>query len=214
MHGVSDPLVVEGGEFLSPSAERVSRRRTRSERALLRAASRGSPHALEELARSQWPNAYRVALGITCDAAAAEDVAQEGLLSAVQALDRFDRRRAFEPWLHAIVTNRALDWVRARERRAEVSLDDGSRLEDSKRMADPPQRGVGDELFAALSSLEPLERSVVVLRHVLGYSSEEIGRMLGRPPGTVRSLLHRALKRLRAQLERPASSSAEEAVND
>jgi RNA polymerase sigma-70 factor (ECF subfamily) len=81
-------------------------------------------------------------------------------------------------------------------------------------MADPAQPGVGDELFAALSSLEPLERAVVVLRHVLGYSSEEIGRMLDKPPGTVRSLLHRALGRLRAQLQAPSTPSAEEALNE
>jgi RNA polymerase sigma-70 factor, ECF subfamily len=102
MHGVSDPLAIEGGEFVAASARtRLSKRTPRSERALLRAASHGSPDALEELARTQWPNAYRVALGITGDAAAAEDVAQDGLLSAVQALDRFDRRRPFGPWLHA-----------------------------------------------------------------------------------------------------------------
>jgi RNA polymerase sigma-70 factor (ECF subfamily) len=186
----------------------------RSERALLRAASHGSRDALEDLARTHWPNAYRVALGITGDAAAAEDVAQEGRLSAVQALDRFDRRRPFGPWLHAIVTNRALDWVRARERRAEISLNDGNRLEEPKRMGDPAQRGAGDELLAALSSLEPLERAVVVLRHVLGYSSEEIGRMLDRPPGTVRSLLHRALTRLRSQLGAPTKPSTQEALNE
>jgi hypothetical protein len=75
------------------SPTRPRRSVTRSERTLLRAAGHGSPDALEELARTQWPNAYRVALGITGDSAAAEDVAQEGLLSAVSALDRFDRRR-------------------------------------------------------------------------------------------------------------------------
>ena len=54
------------------------------------------------------------------DAAAAEDIAQEGFLSALRALDRFDRRRPFGPWLHRIVVNRAIDWSRARALRHEV----------------------------------------------------------------------------------------------
>ena len=56
------------------------------------------------------------------DAAGAEDIAQEAFLAAVRALDRFDRRRPFGPWLHRIVVNRAIDWSRARSLRAEVEL--------------------------------------------------------------------------------------------
>ena len=55
------------------------------------------------------------------DATAAEDVAQEAFLAAVRALDRFDRRRPFGPWLHRIVVNRAIDYARARELRREVA---------------------------------------------------------------------------------------------
>src|SRR5439155_818149 len=57
------------------------------------------------------------------DSAAAEDIAQEAFLAAVRALDRFDRRRPFGPWLHRIVVNRAIDWARRRELRREVGGD-------------------------------------------------------------------------------------------
>ena len=40
----------------------------------------------------------------------------------MRALDRFDRRRPFGPWLHRIVANRSIDWARARAARAEVEL--------------------------------------------------------------------------------------------
>src|SRR5262249_60415360 len=82
----------------------------RRERALVRDAQRGSVPALEQLFRLHWPRAYRAALVVVGDAAAAEDIAQESFLAAVRAVDRFDRRRPFGPWRHRICVNRRSDW--------------------------------------------------------------------------------------------------------
>src|ERR687888_80308 len=90
-----------------------------SERALIRGAQAGSKADMEELFRRHWPPAYRAAYFVVYDRAAAEDIAQEAFLSAMRALDRFDRRRPFGPWLHRIVVNRAIDWARARALRRE-----------------------------------------------------------------------------------------------
>src|SRR6059058_3703953 len=90
------------------------------ERAWVRGAQRGSVSDLESLFRHHWPKAYRAAYLVVHDAAAAEDIAQEGFLAAVRNLDRFDYRRPFGPWLHRIVVNRAIDWARARSLRAEA----------------------------------------------------------------------------------------------
>src|ERR671910_2902071 len=94
----------------------------RDERAWVRGAQAGSEADLEALFRAHWPRAFRAAYLVVGDAAAAEDVAQEAFLAAVRALDRFDRRRPFGPWLHRITVNRAIDWSRARTLRAEVEL--------------------------------------------------------------------------------------------
>src|ERR687890_507878 len=94
------------------------------ERAWVRGAQRGSVSDLESLFREHWPRAYRAAYLVVHDAAAAEDIAQEAFLAAVRALDRFDRRRPFGPWLHRIVVNRAIDWARARTLRGEVEADE------------------------------------------------------------------------------------------
>src|SRR6059036_3942071 len=91
------------------------------ERAWIRGAQRGSVSDLEALFREHWPRAYRAAYLVVHDGAAAEDIAQEAFLAALRALDRFDRRRPFGPWLHRIVVNRAIDWARARALRAEVA---------------------------------------------------------------------------------------------
>src|SRR5829696_3427468 len=98
----------------SDAAERLHERR------LVRELQRGSADALEELFRREWPRAYRAAYLVVHDAAAAEDIAQEAFLAAVRAIDRFDRRRPFGPWMHRIVVNRAIDLTRARALRREV----------------------------------------------------------------------------------------------
>ena len=56
----------------------------------------------------------------------------------------------------------------------------------------------------ALGGLDPDERALIVMRHLLGYRSSELARMLDLPPGTVRTRLARALKRLRELLETEA----------
>ena len=160
-----------------------------SERAWIRGAQRGSVADLERLFREHWPRAYRAALLVTGDAAAAEDIAQEAFLAAVRHLDRFDRRRPFAPWLHRIVVNRAIDWTRARKLRAEVELGDA-------RLAPRTRPSPTDDARPHRRS-HPEHRAVVVLRYVLEYTPGEIAELLDLPRGTVNSRLRRGLDRLR-----------------
>jgi RNA polymerase sigma-70 factor, ECF subfamily len=171
--------------------DRPSRRR---ERAWVRAAQAGSDDAMEALFRAHWAPAHRAAFLIVHDAAAAEDIAQEAFLAAIRALDRFDRRRPFGPWLHRIVVNRAIDWSRARALRREVA----EPIEGEA----PPARPVGwsEEVVSALAALDPDQRAAVVLRHLLEYTPGEIAHLLDLPRGTVNSRLRRALDRLAAEL--------------
>ncbi len=168
----------------------------RSDAALIRATQRGDRDAVDELFRRHWPAAHRAAWLVVHDAAAAEDIAQEAFLSALRALDRFDRRRPLGPWLHRIVVNRAIDWSRARALRPEADAD---ALPEAAAHAHEPD--VGEELIAALADLGPEHRAVVVLRHLLGYTPGEIATMLELPRGTVNSRLRRALDALATNLE-------------
>jgi RNA polymerase sigma-70 factor (ECF subfamily) len=167
---------------------------SRQERAAVRAAQAGSAAALESLYRDHWPRAYRAAYLVVHDAAAAEDIAQEAFLAAVRALDRFDRRRPFGPWLHRIVVNRAIDWSRARGLRAEVELAE-SEAAPAAAPAELPA------LVAALGELPPEQRGVIVLRHFLEYTPGEIADLLDLPRGTVNSRLRRGLDALARALE-------------
>lgn len=175
---------------------------------LLRAAQDGSADAVETLVRRYWDVAHRAAYLIVQDTAAAEDIAQEAVLAVVQRIHRFDRRRPFGPWLHRIVVNRSIDLVRARKRRAEVATEaaDAALVAAARSgwggvAADPAAAGrLPADIVAALGQLDPEDRAVVVLRHLLDYNSREIARMLGVPPGTVRTRLRRSLQSLRPLL--------------
>lgn len=164
------------------------------ERKLIREAQGGSRDALAELYAVHWPRAHRAAYLVVHDAGAAEDIAQDAFLAAVDALDRFDRRRPFGPWLHRIVINRAIDWGR-RE-----ALQRNSGDPDHEPAAAPPEQLSG-ELMPALARLAPEQRAVVVLRHLLEYTPGEIARMLELPRGTVNSRLRRGLDQLRDLIE-------------
>jgi RNA polymerase sigma-70 factor (ECF subfamily) len=165
------------------------------ERRLVREAQDGSSAAMARLYSLHWRGAYRAAYLVVHDAAAAEDIAQDGFLAAVDALDRFDRRRPFRPWLHRIVVNRALDWARREALRRRV---DGA---ESVFEPLPPPEEVGGEMIGALKELPAEQRAVVVLRHLLEYTPGEIASMLDLPRGTVNSRLRRGLDRLRAAAE-------------
>jgi RNA polymerase sigma-70 factor (ECF subfamily) len=171
----------------------------RSDAALVRSAQGGSSEAVEELFRRHWPAVHRAAWLVVHDAAAAEDIAQEAFVSALRALDRFDRRRPLGPWLHRIVVNRAIDWSRARALRPETGADT---LPEPA--APDAAVGFGDDIVAALADLGAEQRAVVVLRHVLGYTPGEIAAMLDLPRGTVNSRLRRALDVLGRTLEEDA----------
>lgn len=190
----------------------------RTERRVLREAQRGSEEALEWLVRRHWPLAHRAAYLVTGDAAAAEDVAQEALVAAIRALGRFDRRRPFGPWLHRIAVNRAIDHVRARASRGEVSI---GTAEDAERRAGHQSgggaavlaagpddggwagiaRGGSDDpraarLKRALAELTPEHRAIVAMRFLLDLTPGEIATELGLPRGTVNSRMRRALDHL------------------
>jgi RNA polymerase sigma-70 factor (ECF subfamily) len=170
----------------------------RRERAWVRDAQRGSAEALEQLFRAHWSRAFRAALVVVGDAAAAEDIAQESFLAAVRALDRFDRRRPFGPWLHRIVVNRAIDWARARTLRRELDVD----AVPERGSLDREGSGETGELAVALAALGPEQRAVIVLRYLLEYTPGEIAELLELPRGTVNSRLRRGLDQLGEALRR------------
>lgn len=150
---------------------------------------------MEAIFREHWPMAHRAAYLVTCDRLAAEDIAQEAFMAAIRALDSFDGRRPFGPWLHRIVVNRSIDWTRTRSARREAALETGE-VPDYSVAASEPDPYAQRELVSALGELAPEQRTVVVLRYLLDYSPGEIADLLEEPRGTVNSRMRRSLDRL------------------
>ena len=165
----------------------------RDERARVRGAQQGSVSDLEALFRNHWPRAFRAAYLVTHDAAAAEDIAQESFLAAIRALDSFDRRRPFGPWLHRIVVNRAIDWTRARRLRGRGR----ARRDHSRRQCG--RRSEDDVLARSPVSRRSIVRSIV-MRYLLEFTPGEIAEALDLPRGTVNSRLRRGLDALAEEL--------------
>jgi RNA polymerase sigma factor (sigma-70 family) len=160
----------------------------------------GDTDAYAVLVRRHAPVAMRTAalLGAGSDA---EDVVQEALVKAYRSLGSFRADRPFRPWLLRIVANETRNQVRSRQRRVRreelVALPDEV-LDDPATAALSSERR--RELLDALKTLPEQYRLVVTCRYLLELDEQETATVLGWARGTVKSRLHRALKKLRSQL--------------
>ena len=133
----------------------------------------------------------------------AEDATERIFLAALRALPGFhDTGATFRAWLFRIAHNTIANAHRSRSRRRVDPLPEA--WDRAAPDADPAGLvSRADELRAVLRAVDALpddRRQVVLLRFVDGLSSREIGDVLGRSPGAVRVLLHRALRDLEARL--------------
>ncbi|MBQ5977689.1 MAG: sigma-70 family RNA polymerase sigma factor [Oscillospiraceae bacterium] len=171
---------------------------------------KGDANAFEHLVHAYEKTVYNLALRTLGNREDAEDVTQEAFLKAYRSLDSFRGDSKFSVWLYRIVSNLCLDLLRSRQRKPTQSLtvedDDGEigeleisdehfspeKLLDRKLTRESVQRG--------LSALPDDSRQILLLRELQGMSYEEIGQALDLEPGTVKSRIFRARKRLCAFL--------------
>ena len=133
----------------------------------------------------------------------AEDVTQEVFVRAYRALGDYSPERIaalrLRPWLFTITLNLCRNHARTQSRRPRQTVLDAT--PDVAGDAEVEGEAIGavivDEWRARLATLPARQRDAVVLRHVVGLGYDEIGEVLERPPGTVKSDVHRGLRRLR-----------------
>ena len=161
---------------------------------------RGDRDASAELVGRYLRACRAVALAVTGDEADADDVCQDAFVAAIERIDDCRRPERFAAWLMQIVRNRARDHLRA-GRRTTVPLD---RVTLESGEAGPDAAAARGEmrvrLLAALRVLPEARREVLLLHDLEGWTHREIAERLGLPPGTVRSHLHHARRRMRALL--------------
>jgi RNA polymerase sigma-70 factor (ECF subfamily) len=177
----------------------------RADQELIDRAVRGDVDAYGSLVRRHQQVAFRTAYAICGDRADAEDAAQDAMIKAYHALPRFRAGAPWRPWLLQIVANEARNRRRSAGRRDHLAGRVAARAVSAGAPPGPEEvllaRAERSALVDALRELDPPQREVVVLRHLVGLSEAECAAVLGCRPGTVKSRLARALARLRAGLE-------------
>jgi RNA polymerase sigma-70 factor (ECF subfamily) len=158
--------------------------------------------AFEQLLHQLRPKLHRYCARMTGSVIDGEDVVQEALLKAVEALPRTGRLDNPEGWVFRIAHNAAQDFLRRRTRRRALQSN-----EDVETMA-VNDNDVSDRQAAAASlrtfmRLPASQRSSVILRDVLGYSIEEIVEILGGTIPAIKGTLQRGRLQLRALAEEP-----------
>jgi RNA polymerase sigma-70 factor, ECF subfamily len=177
--------------------------------ALVKAAQTGDATAFGQLYERYRDPVYRYCLSRTGAKHEAEDLVADVFVRAMEAIDRYeDRGLPFVAFLFRIARNAAID--KSRRSRPDMSIDDlvnhppsGQNVE-----ADAARSLERDALFRAMAKLKADYREVLLLRFVEGYGAADVGRMTGRSEGAVRTLQHRALDRLRRELERSGEIAA------
>jgi RNA polymerase sigma-70 factor (ECF subfamily) len=150
----------------------------------------GHSEAFQALVRRYQQRALGHARALTGNDADAADATQEAFVDAFKNLGRFDPSVEFYPWFYVLLRNRCFKQKSRRATRPESAL-----LPERQTSAHTSAELVLD-VRAALDRLEAADREVIVLKHVDGWTYDEIAARLGIPRGTVMSRLFTARKRL------------------
>ncbi len=176
------------------------------QRDLVERAMAGDHDAFSELARVSIGRLFVVARLILRDESRAEDATQEALVAAWRRLDGLRDPDRFEAWLHRLLVNACYRQARRDRRRGsiEVQVDPLTMPEASEPTDSDFDFAARDQLERGFRRLDVDQRTVLVMHYYLGFSLDDAAEVLGVPPGTVRSRLHRAINAMRAALEADA----------
>lgn len=168
-------------------------------------AREGDQAAFQALVDHHREAVFRLAYLILGDPDDAEDAAQEAFIRAYDSLHRFDTTRTLRPWLLRIVSNVARNRRRSLGRYwsavqrfigQQMAMHDASSIEGLS-----IQQAEAHALWRAVQQLKRSEQDVIYLRFFLDLPVSETAQALNIAEGTVKSRLHRALKRLRSIIQ-------------
>ena len=184
------------------------------ERRMVEDASHGDQRAIGSLYDRYVSTLYRFCLSKTGNETDAEDLTEDIFLKAITSLDKFTWRAKgkdgetfspFRAWLFRIARNQIISMYRKRDTRSRVDVhfeEDPVWVPDKS--AGPEEiterKFLLEQAAAAIEQLPESQRDVVRLRFFGDMSVDEVARSLGKEPGNVRVLQHKALKNLRTIL--------------
>lgn len=177
------------------------------DRALVAQAQGGSREAFEELVRRHQHRSLAVAGGILRRREDAEDVVQQVFVKVFLSLRSFDQRAAFSTWLYKITVNECWDYLRKKRVRpllyeADLSEEQARRYVSTRETGSAAGLDAGvrmvtrERVDGLLEALDPVDRSMLILKEVEGFSVGEIARMMELNGNTVKVRLFRARRRM------------------
>jgi len=160
------------------------------------------PDAFQTLINERSGRWYNACLRITRDKDLAADAVQEALLKAWHRRDDFRGEAALDSWIHRIALNSAIDLIRRRKTRAEDELDPDGALTEPSAAPDSEyvQQALEKDLTVAMQRLSMKERQTFLLKHIEGWKLDEIAESLQTSTNNVKSILFRAVRKLRVDL--------------
>ena len=181
----------------------MSNVRIPSDDQLIAAAKRGSLESFGKLVERHEGRVAATVIGMLGDCAEADDIGQEVFLRFYQAIRKFRGESKVETYLTRIAINLSLNELKRRKRHQLLFVRSSSTSDADTSYHDrgQDQRDQKQIIDWALQELKPAFRSVIVLRLIDGYSTEETSNILNIPVGTVLSRLARAQEKLKQNLE-------------
>jgi RNA polymerase sigma-70 factor (ECF subfamily) len=178
----------------APAEERI--------RELVELAQQGEEDALEQLYLLHFDRIYsylHMSVGNRHDA---EDLTTQTFLKMLEAIGRFRWRSApFSAWLFRIAHNVAMDHFRAARRiQLEEEVPEPADSAESSAEEEAMQSIGRASMFELIERLSPDQQQVLTLKFVFNFSNAEVGAILGKTEGAIKSLQHRALASLHRQL--------------
>ena len=176
-----------------------------AERLLVDAAKAGDQAALSELYQTFFPRLYRYILARTGNTYDAEDLTEEVFMRVLEAIKRFEHRKApFSAWLFRIAHNAVISQRRKETARGRSSqLNDGMPVDSAGPEELVEKRVALSEVMQAAKSLPDAQRQVISLRFAAGLTVAETARAMGKGEGNVKVIQHKAIVKLREMMGQP-----------
>jgi RNA polymerase sigma-70 factor (ECF subfamily) len=177
---------------------------------LIRRAQQSDPQAISAIYERYAPDIYRYIYYRVHDAELARDLQSDVFLRMIEGIGRYeDRGWSISAWLYRIAHDRMIDTLRRRERTHTVPLEawveSGDDQDDDLELS--AQRSA---LRWAISQLSPSQAQVLRLRYSYDLSIQETARQMGRSPGSIKSLQHRAQQNLARLMQAGAGEAPSE----
>lgn len=165
-------------------------------------AIKGDDKAFEQLIDINKEKLYRMAYIYIKNEASALDIVSDTVYKAYMSIDKLINPNFFSTWLIKILINTAADYIKSKEKVEYISNYEKIETNDFD-IEDSIEINISSkiDLYNAIDLLEPEYKNIIILKYFQDMTISQIAKVLDRPEGTIKSYIHRALKKLKIQLK-------------